>query len=697
MFTPKSQNNQEFKVQKIVVGSFYVSPNSSHKKSTIDHIIETIHFSRSLFECNIHYLLGGDFNRLNINAILDSFGALKQFVSVPTRNKAILEIVLTDLHPFYHPPTTLPPLQVDTDKNGADSDHNVVVLAPLNNSQFKIDRVKKSVTIRPIPDSKILSFGAAITQHNWSEVFGESDLDKKVTNFHSYIRKLVDEHFPEKVVKISSLDKKWMSPTLKVMHRRTQREFVKHRKSKKWKKLNRAYKKMKRKSVKSYYSNFVNELKQTNPGKWYEMAKRIGAVDQMNAGEIKVEALGGLSNKQSAQKIAEHFSSVSHQYSPVDHSQLPSYLPAQQLPKIDEHDVYVRLKRMKNTKSTLPIDIPDRLRKEFSVELAAPLTNIILACLENQVYPKLWKNEWVTPAPKISNPKILKDLRKISCTSTFSKLFEGILKDWIVEDITENMDIGQFGGEKGTGTEHMIVCLIDRILQLLDKNSNQSAVIAAFVDWAAAFDHQDPTLAIKRFIEIGVRPAIIPILVSYLSERQMRVKFNGEESEIMSLIGGGPQGTLLGQLMYLVQSNDNANVVEPEDRFKYIDDLSILQIVCLAGLLASYNFHFHVASDVGVDQLFLPPSNCQTQSQLDEITEWTRQNLMKLNEAKSNYMIFKRTKSNFVTRLNLNGTVLDQLSTTKLLGIWITEDLSWAKNTQQFARRLILECPCYLN
>ena len=95
----------------------------------------------------------------------------------------------------------------------------------------------------------------------------------------------------------------------------------------------------------------------------------------------------------------------------------------------------------------------------------------------------------------------------------------------------------------------MIVCLIDRILQLLDKNSNQSAVIAAFVDWAAAFDHQDPTLAIKRFIEIGVRPAIIPILVSYLSEHQMRVKFNSEESEIMSLIGGGPQGTILGQLI----------------------------------------------------------------------------------------------------------------------------------------------------
>ena len=417
------------------------------------------------------------------------------------------------------------------------------------------------------------------------------------------------------------------------------------------------------------------------------MAKKIGAVDQMNGGDIQVEALQGLDNKQGAQKIAEHFAAVSNQYSPIDNTQLPSYQPVQELPKLEEYDVYLRLKGMKNTKSTLPIDIPDKLRKEFSAELSTPLTNILNACLEQQKYPRLWKNEWVSPAPKVSNPKVLKDLRKISCTSTFSKLFEGILKDWILEDISDNMDIGQFGGEKGTGTEHMIVCLIDRIQQLLDRNPDQSAVIAASVDWAAAFDRQDPTLAIKGFIEIGVRPALIPILVSYLSERKMKVKFNGQESEVLPLIGGGPQGTLLGQLMYLVQSNGNANMVDPEDRFKYIDDLSILHIVCMAGLLSSYNFHLHVASDIGVDQLFLPPVNYQTQAHLDAITDWTDNNLMKLNEAKSSYMIFSRTKAKFVTRLNLNGVKLDQMSTTKLLGIWITEDLNWGKNTQEICKK----------
>ena len=65
----------------------------------------------------------------------------------------------------------------------------------------------------------------------------------------------------------------------------------------------------------------------------------------------------------------------------------------------------------------------------------------------------------------------------------------------------------------------------------------------------------------------------------------MRVKFNGETSEEYDLVGGGPQGTLLGLLEYLVQSNDNANCVEKEDRFKYIDDLTILEVLCLTGIL----------------------------------------------------------------------------------------------------------------
>ena len=161
----------------------------------------------------------------------------------------------------------------------------------------------------------------------------------------------------------------------------------------------------------------------------------------------------------------------------MDYSQLPSYLPAQQPPQVSEYDVYLKLNRLKKMKSTLPLDIPDKVRQECSPHMAGPLSTIINNSLTESVYPRPWKQEWVTPAPKITHPKEISDLRKISCKSDYSKIFESFLKDWIMEDVGENLDIGQFGGLPGIGTEHMIVCLIDRILKLLDRHTDGSAVI----------------------------------------------------------------------------------------------------------------------------------------------------------------------------------------------------------------------------
>ena len=100
----------------------------------------------------------------------------------------------------------------------------------------------------------------------------------------------------------------------------------------------------------------------------------------------------------------------------------------------------------------------------------------------------------------------------------------------------------------------------------------------------------------------------------------MKVKFNGELTEFLALIGGGLQGTLLGQLEYLVQSNDNADIIPPEDRFKYIDDLSILQLICLTGLLTDYDFTQHVASDVGKVQQYLAPDMYSTHDTLNFVS-----------------------------------------------------------------------------
>ena len=77
-----------------------------------------------------------------------------------------------------------------------------------------------------------------------------------------------------------------MSPELKQLQRKVQREFYKHRKCDKWKKLKRQLKAIKKKTLRKFYSTFVNELKETNPSKRCQMAKMIGALKQTEQDDL---------------------------------------------------------------------------------------------------------------------------------------------------------------------------------------------------------------------------------------------------------------------------------------------------------------------------------------------------------------------------------------------------------------------------
>ena len=165
--------------------------------------------------------------------------------------------------------------------------------------------------------------------------------------------------------------------------------------------------------------------------------------------------------------------------------------------------MYHKLCKLNNTHATFPIDLHFRLRREYDLFLVAPLKDILNSCLEAGVYPEKWKLEIVTPIEKVLYPKQISDLRKIGNTSDYSKLLESFLKDWILEDIKFKIDPSQFGGRKGSGTEHLIVCFVDRVLKLLDSTILKSAVISASCDWSAAFDRLDPTRTARKLIQIG--------------------------------------------------------------------------------------------------------------------------------------------------------------------------------------------------
>ena len=171
------------KVGKIAIGSFYLSPQSKFKDQTIEHIVEVIHCLRSQHE-KMSFLIGGDFNKVSVQEILLSYGALKQICSIPTRKNISQEVILTDIGHLFHPPTSLPPLQVDRDKKGKDSDHNIVILAPKSNSEYCVEQKKREIKFRPLPSNKIPFFVKTVANHTWQEVYEVHDINEKVNVFH---------------------------------------------------------------------------------------------------------------------------------------------------------------------------------------------------------------------------------------------------------------------------------------------------------------------------------------------------------------------------------------------------------------------------------------------------------------------------------------------------------------------------------
>ena len=105
----------------------------------------------------------------------------------------------------------------------------------------------------------------------------------------------------------------------------------------------------------------------------------------------------------------------------------------------------------------------------------------------------------------------------------------------------------------------------DKVLSLLDSANGRAAVISASCDWSEAFDRQSPKIITCKLIGLNLRPSIMQLLISYMTDREMRVKWKVLVSNPRALIGGTGQGTRLGGSRYLAASSDAASSI-PGDR-----------------------------------------------------------------------------------------------------------------------------------
>ena len=92
--------------------------------------------------------------------------------------------------------------------------------------------------------------------------------------------------------------------------------------------------------------------------------------------------------------------------------------------------------------------------------------------------------------------------------------------------------------------------------------------------------------------------------------------------------------------------------MDPNYRFKFVDDLTVLEKINLLTIgLASFNCKQNVPSDIHTYNTIIPASQLESQRHLNNIQEWTQKQKMILNQKKTKVMIFNSTERQFTTRL----------------------------------------------
>ena len=621
---------------------------------------------------------------------------------------------------LYAEPIITPPVQPDNPLVGVPSDHSTPVAIPLSSKTIQQPREYVVKVARPMPHSGILEFGEWLCNEDWSLIASLTDPTKQVQAFQNIIQEKIDLIFPTKTVKINPYkDLPFINAELKKLSRLMKREYRKHSKSQKYLRLKGKYDLKFRQAADDYLNKSVRTLMEDDPGTAYKCLKRLAAQPGESESEsdfiLTSHLEANLTSEQSLERIAQHFANISQEFTPLNISLLPPHVQAiinqpksNQIPQLQEHDVYQKINKTKKPKSSVPGDLPRKLVQEFSPELATPATIIFQNITKTGHWPKPWKIEYGTPLKKEQNPENEDQLRIISLTNFLSKVYQQYVIQWLMIYIGDKLDWAQYGGEKGSSISHYLIELVNFILYNQDMQTPH-AVLAVMIDFSKAFNRINHNRIVTILSNMGVPGWLLRIVIGFLTERELTVRHRGKLSQRKWLPGGSPQGTRLGLFLFLILINaagyehleknlgqhitkkKNKRQIIPNLHLKFVDDLSLAEAINVQDSLtpnpdpnpprplAFHDRTMHV----------LPNHLTPIQGALNSLVQYCKENDMKINSDKTKVAIFNRSrKFDFMPQLSIDGsTKLEVVEEFRLLGVIFQTNLSWQANTDLLCKK----------
>ena len=235
-------------------------------------------------------------------------------------------------------------------------------------------------------------------------------------------------------------------------------------------------------------------------------------------------------------------------------------------------------------------------------------------CIAQGDYIEEWKCAIVTPLYKKGDMDSLNNYRGISVLAPFNKSFERILEKQIKDFFLSNKLFNK--NQHGFRISHSCETALHEILNFCGKNLDLKKIIALlFVDFKKAFDMLKRCLFIYKLLNYGFDNLSVKLIGNYFSKRSQIVKIDEVLSDKCELDIGVPQGSILGQLFFIIFINDLPDYLEEILSKLFADDTTLM--------FSSYSF----------DSL-----NDMLKKGIERLNEWCKYNQLYINWDKTKIM-----------------------------------------------------------